>query len=151
MLSKLDFQFIDIGQKNHQQPLVSTEKSIRDSSNHVSHVWHLCRIQYRELFFIFFPRPSRKDTHTLSSAPPQYTPSIGGVMEEFNVNNTTATAGLSMFVFGYAFGPMFICPMQEITKLGRVWGYILSLAIFVLFSLGTALAQNIKTILITRL
>lgn len=72
-------------------------------------------------------------------------------MEEFNVNNTTATAGLSMFVFGYAFGPMFICPMQEITKLGRVWGYILSLAIFVLFSLGTALAQNIETILITRL
>lgn len=72
-------------------------------------------------------------------------------MQEFGVNITTATAGLSMFVFGYSLGPMFISPLQELPQIGRVSIYVSTLAIFVLFVLGTAVAKNIETILITRL
>lgn len=71
-------------------------------------------------------------------------------MEAYNVNITTATAGLSLFIFGYSFGPLLFSPIQELPKLGRNPGYIVTLFAFMLFAMGTALSQNIESVLVTR-
>ena len=84
------------------------------------------------------------------------------ISDEFNVNITTATAGTSLLVFGFAVGPMVWGPLCELY--GRKWialavspgsttckvltmePYFISGA----FAFGTATAKDMQTILITR-
>ncbi|EST09266.1 Major facilitator superfamily [Kalmanozyma brasiliensis GHG001] len=79
-----------------------------------------------------------------------YTPSIPGVMEEFDVGLTKATLGLSLFVLGYAVGPMFLSPLSEIPAIGRNWTYIPSMIIFVIFNIVASLAPNYSTLMAMR-
>ena len=76
-----------------------------------------------------------------------YSPGIGSVSEEFHVSETAATLGLTMFVIGYGIGPMFLSPLSEIPQLGRTTVYILSLALFVVLQVPTALAKNLGALL----
>lgn len=79
-----------------------------------------------------------------------YTPAIEGVMEEFNVGLTKAILGLSLFVFGYGIGPLFLSPLSEVPIIGRNWTYIPSMMIFVLFNVGAADAPNYSTLMAFR-
>ncbi|TKY85602.1 hypothetical protein EX895_005764 [Sporisorium graminicola] len=79
-----------------------------------------------------------------------YTPSIPGVMEHFHVGLTKATLGLSLFVLGYAFGPMFLSPLSEVPAIGRNWTYIPSMIIFVIFNMIAALSPNYSTLMAMR-
>ncbi|KAI0295170.1 MFS polyamine transporter [Multifurca ochricompacta] len=54
----------------------------------------------------------------------------------------------SMFLLGYVFGPMFWGPGSELV--GRRPAMIFSLAIYTILHLGQALAQDMKTVIITR-
>lgn len=79
-----------------------------------------------------------------------YTPGIEGLMEDLGAGHTGAIAGLSMFVFGYGIGPMVLSPMSEHPVLGRTYIYIITLFLFVIFQIPTALATNLPGFLILR-
>ncbi|PPQ80578.1 hypothetical protein CVT25_001612 [Psilocybe cyanescens] len=79
-----------------------------------------------------------------------YTASIPDIMTTFNVGQTTATAGLSLYVIAYGIGPMFLSPLSEIPSIGRRPIYIITLIIYVALQVPTLFANNIHTLLAMR-
>ncbi|KAJ3982115.1 major facilitator superfamily domain-containing protein [Lentinula detonsa] len=79
-----------------------------------------------------------------------YIATIPGIMEQFHVGLTYAELGLTLYVFAYGLGPMFLSPLQELPKLGRNTVYMCSMALFIVFQLPTFLAPNFQTILAFR-
>ncbi|SPO24075.1 related to FLR1 - Putative H+ antiporter involved in multidrug resistance [Ustilago trichophora] len=79
-----------------------------------------------------------------------YTPSIPGVMDEFNVGLTKATLGLSLFILGYAVGPLVLSPLSELPAVGRNWTYIPSMVVFVIFNVVASIAPNYNTLMAMR-
>ncbi|KAI0068449.1 MFS transporter [Artomyces pyxidatus] len=71
-----------------------------------------------------------------------YTAGIEDVSQEFHVSTVAATVGLTLFVAGYGLGPMVWSPMSELPQVGRMPIYILTLAMFVILQVPTALATN---------
>ncbi|KAI1826621.1 MFS transporter [Xylaria intraflava] len=70
------------------------------------------------------------------------------VSAEFHVSSTTATAGTSLLVFGFALGPLLWAPLCEVY--GRKWTAIAPYFISAAFAFGTGAAKDIQTVLITR-
>jgi MFS family permease len=70
------------------------------------------------------------------------------VSAEFDVSITTALLGVSMYVIGLGLGPMFSAPLSEV--FGRKMVYFVNLPIFMLFTMGAGLAQNIETLCVCR-
>ncbi|KAJ7646873.1 major facilitator superfamily domain-containing protein [Roridomyces roridus] len=79
-----------------------------------------------------------------------YTSSIPGLMADFNVSLTTATLGLTLYILGYAIGPMFLSPLQELPVLGRNPVYMITLFLFVIFQIPIVTAKNMNTVLALR-
>ncbi|KAF9871075.1 putative benomyl methotrexate resistance protein [Colletotrichum karsti] len=79
-----------------------------------------------------------------------YTPSEDGVMEEFGVNHTEAALGLALFVLGYGVGPLIFSPLGEIPSIGRGWVYIITMFLYVMISIPTALVQNYPGLMVLR-
>ena len=79
-----------------------------------------------------------------------YSAGIPGVMHEFGVSQVAATLGLTLFVAGYGLGPMIWSPLSEIPQIGRNPIYILTLALFVVLQVPTALATNFGMLLAFR-
>jgi DHA1 family multidrug resistance protein-like MFS transporter len=52
-----------------------------------------------------------------------------------------------MFVLGYGVGPMFLSPLSEIPKFGRTNVYIITLAIFVILQVPTALCNSLGALI----
>ncbi|KAL4866585.1 hypothetical protein BDV12DRAFT_199062 [Aspergillus spectabilis] len=77
-----------------------------------------------------------------------YVGSIRGVIEEFHVNNTVATLGLSLFVLGFSIGPLVWAPLSE--QVGRQVPFFISFLCLAAFTAGCAGARNIETLLILR-
>ncbi|KAI1503170.1 major facilitator superfamily domain-containing protein [Biscogniauxia marginata] len=79
-----------------------------------------------------------------------FAPGIPGIMAEFHETSAiTATFLVSIYILGFAFGPLIVAPLSEIY--GRAplyfWGNIL----FTLFTVGTALSNSIGMLLAFRL
>lgn len=89
------------------------------------------------------------------------------MMEEFDTSREVAVAGLSLFVLGFALGPLlwfvtfpteqqetgepdklFRAPLSELY--GRQWIFFLTFGAFTAFNAGAAGAQNIETLLLLR-
>ncbi|THY16582.1 MFS general substrate transporter [Aureobasidium pullulans] len=79
-----------------------------------------------------------------------YTGGEQGVMEKFHVSQTVATLGLTLFVLGYAIGPMFLAPLAEAPPIGRKPVYLVTLFIFVVLNFPVIYAPNIATLLVFR-
>lgn len=79
-----------------------------------------------------------------------YTPSVEGVMGQFNVSYAAANLGLALFVFGYGSGAMLFSPLSEIPAIGRNWIYIVTTFLVLLFSIGAALAPTFGGLLVLR-
>lgn len=79
-----------------------------------------------------------------------YTPGLYGVMEQFGVSNVAALLGLTLFVLGYAIGPMFWSALSEMPYFGRNPVYIGTLALFVVLQLGVIYAKNFGMLLAFR-
>ena len=77
-----------------------------------------------------------------------YTPGVFGIEKEFHVSSTVALLGLSLFILGFAFGPMIAAPISE--RYGRRLVYWASLPFFAAFTLGSALAPNYASLAIFR-
>jgi len=70
------------------------------------------------------------------------------VAAEFNVSTEVGLLGVSFFVLGFAFGPTLWAPLSELR--GRRLPLVLSMFGFSIFSLGTATAKDLQTVLICR-
>lgn len=80
-----------------------------------------------------------------------YTPGVELVANYFNVGVVTATLGLTLFVLGYGIGPMIgLSSISEIPAIGRNMPYLITLFIFVILQIPTALVTNIPGLMILR-
>ncbi|KAH0005840.1 hypothetical protein KCU78_g12650, partial [Aureobasidium melanogenum] len=79
-----------------------------------------------------------------------YTRGEQDVIEQFQVIQTVATLGLTLFVLGYAIGLMFLAPLAEALTIGRNPVYLTTLLIFVLFKFAVVYNPNIATLLAFR-
>ncbi|ETN43820.1 uncharacterized protein HMPREF1541_11144 [Cyphellophora europaea CBS 101466] len=79
-----------------------------------------------------------------------YSAGIMDVVRVFGVSQVAATLGLTLFVLGYATGPMLWSPMSEIPQIGRNPIYMTTLALFVVLQVPTALATNFGMLLAFR-
>jgi DHA1 family multidrug resistance protein-like MFS transporter len=70
------------------------------------------------------------------------------VQEEYHVGDTVSTLGTSLFVFGFASGPVIWGPLSEL--FGRRMVMIPSCLGYALFTFAVASAQDIQTIMICR-
>ncbi|KAJ5524000.1 hypothetical protein N7494_010650 [Penicillium frequentans] len=71
-----------------------------------------------------------------------------GIQEEFGVSSEITTLALSLYVLGYAIGPVMLAPLSE--YFGRQPVYVVSWFLLFIFQLPLALAPNIGTILVCR-
>lgn len=79
-----------------------------------------------------------------------FAPGIPKIMVEFNSSSsTTATFVLSVYILGFAFGPLLIAPLSEIY--GRVPLYNLGNLLFTIFTVGAALSTNMGMLMAFRL
>ncbi|KAI6251304.1 hypothetical protein HI914_00010 [Erysiphe necator] len=77
-----------------------------------------------------------------------FSTAISTVSNQYNVSFEVGILGLSLFVLGFAFGPMFWAPMSELK--GRRLIIVWSGLGFSIFQIGTAVAKDIQTILLCR-
>ncbi|KAJ5223245.1 hypothetical protein N7468_007787 [Penicillium chermesinum] len=71
-----------------------------------------------------------------------------GIQHEFGVSGEVTTLCLSLYVLGYAIGPVLLAPLSE--YFGRQPVYVVSWFLLFIFQLPLALAPNIGTILVCR-
>jgi DHA1 family multidrug resistance protein-like MFS transporter len=79
-----------------------------------------------------------------------YTSSTEGVMRAFGVSQLKATLGLSLYVLGYGIGPLVFSPLSEIPRIGRNPVYIVTMFLFVIISIPTALVDNYAGLMVLR-
>jgi len=77
-----------------------------------------------------------------------YTGSVAQIIAEFQCSTEVATLGLSVFVLGFAIGPLLWAPMSELY--GRQLLFVSTYAILAAFNAGAAASQNIYTLIILR-
>ena len=71
-------------------------------------------------------------------------------MKEFGVSTLVATLGLSLYVLGYGIGPLVFSPLSEIPVIGRNPVYIITMFLFVIISIPTALVNNFAGLMVLR-
>ncbi|KXG46796.1 Major facilitator superfamily domain, general substrate transporter [Penicillium griseofulvum] len=79
-----------------------------------------------------------------------YTSSTEGIMKEFGVSTLVSTLGLSLYVLGYGIGPLVFSPLSEIPTIGRNPVYIVTMFLFVIISIPTALVDNFAGLMVLR-
>ena len=70
------------------------------------------------------------------------------IEREFHVGREVATLGTSLYVLGYAFGPIMWAPISEL--FGRRLPIIISALAFGVFNISVAIAKDIQTLMIGR-
>ncbi|KAI7720094.1 MFS general substrate transporter [Hortaea werneckii] len=79
-----------------------------------------------------------------------YTPAIGGVMAEFDVGPETALLGLSLYVLAYGIGPLIFSPLSEIPRVGRNPPYMITMGVFVVLLVPSALVGDFAGLMVLR-
>ncbi|KAL5313240.1 hypothetical protein ACEPPN_018973 [Leptodophora sp. 'Broadleaf-Isolate-01'] len=77
-----------------------------------------------------------------------YTGGISQILEEFNASEVVGTLGISLFVLGFALGPLLWAPLSELY--GRQVVYIGTYAALTAFNIGAVGAKNMPTLLVMR-
>lgn len=77
-----------------------------------------------------------------------YTSGIPGLEEEFHISKIVGLLGVFTYLLGMAMGIFVSAPLSEV--LGRRPVYLVSMGIFLILVLPSALARNIEAILISR-
>lgn len=70
------------------------------------------------------------------------------IAHDYDVGTTVGLLGVSLYVLGFAFGPSFWAPLSELK--GRRMPLVVSMFGFSIFSVATATAKDLQTVLITR-
>ena len=75
-----------------------------------------------------------------------YSGSIPQIIEQFHISDELFIAGISLFVLGFAIGPLFWAPLSEL--FGRQILFFFIYAALTAFNAGAVGAQNIQTLLV---
>ncbi|PWN22235.1 putative FLR1-putative H+ antiporter [Microstroma glucosiphilum] len=78
------------------------------------------------------------------------TPGLEDFAAKHQVGVVVATLSLTLYVLGYGIGPMFLSSLSEIPSIGRNVPYILTLAVFVVLQVPTALISSTAGFFILR-
>ncbi|KAI0467760.1 major facilitator superfamily domain-containing protein [Xylaria cf. heliscus] len=87
-------------------------------------------------------------TLAVALASSAYSGGVSEIIREFDINSEIAILGISLFVLGFAVGPLLWAPLSEL--FGRRHLFIGSYAALTAFNAGCAGAPNIQTLLILR-
>ncbi|KAJ5605349.1 hypothetical protein N7510_010503 [Penicillium lagena] len=87
-------------------------------------------------------------TFAVSLISSAYTGGVQEIKEQFRVGNEIATLGISLFVLGFAIGPLAWAPLSEL--FGRQILFIATYCALTAFTCGSAGSQNIWTLLVLR-
>ncbi|KAK6957904.1 hypothetical protein Daesc_000693 [Daldinia eschscholtzii] len=68
------------------------------------------------------------------------------VQEKYGGSTQVVALGQSMFIVGTAVGPAFLGPLSDIG--GRKWIYVVSIGVYAILNVGTALARNLPMLII---
>jgi DHA1 family multidrug resistance protein-like MFS transporter len=79
-----------------------------------------------------------------------YVPSESGVAEHFNVNRVQAALPLALYVLAYGAGPLLFAPLSEVPSIGRSPVYAVTMVLFTILSVPTALVDNFSGLLALR-
>ena len=88
-------------------------------------------------------------TLAVSFASTTFSGAIPQVEEAFGICTEVATLTVSLFVLGFAIGPMSWAPLSELY--GRQYIYFLTFALVTIFEAGSTASQNTQTLLVLRL
>ena len=75
-----------------------------------------------------------------------YSTGISVISQEFNVSTEVGTLGLSLYVLGFATGPILWAPFSELQ--GRRLAVLIAVFGFVLFQFAVATAKGLQTIML---
>ncbi|KAK4501470.1 hypothetical protein PRZ48_007279 [Zasmidium cellare] len=73
-----------------------------------------------------------------------------GIMREFHVGPTPVSLDLALYTLAYGLGPLIFSPLSEIPSVGRNPPYMITMAIFVILCVPTALVDNFAGLLVLR-
>ncbi|KAE8378340.1 major facilitator superfamily domain-containing protein [Aspergillus bertholletiae] len=77
-----------------------------------------------------------------------FAPAIPVVMHLYGISKEVATLGVSLYVFGFAFGPLVFGPFSELK--GRYIPLVISMFGFTIFSFATAVSKDVQSLFILR-
>ncbi|KAF8848819.1 MFS general substrate transporter [Acephala macrosclerotiorum] len=77
-----------------------------------------------------------------------YTGGMRQIIQQFDVNEEVATLGISLFVLGFAIGPLLWAPLSELY--GRQIVFIATYGVLTVLCAGAAGSQNIQTLIALR-
>lgn len=77
-----------------------------------------------------------------------YTGGLAEIMATFNISTELSILGISLFVLGFAIGPLLWAPSSEF--FGRQILFVLTYTVLTAFNIGAAVSQNIQTLVIVR-
>ncbi|XP_014555505.1 hypothetical protein COCVIDRAFT_38703 [Bipolaris victoriae FI3] len=77
-----------------------------------------------------------------------YNAAVAPSSTEFNVANRVAVLGTSLFVLGFASGPVIWAPGSEM--LGRRWPLVFGVFGSCVFTFGSGMAENVQTLIVCR-
>lgn len=87
-------------------------------------------------------------TLAVAFASSAYSGGVSQIIEEFHTSSEIATLGISLFVLGFAIGPLLWAPFSELY--GRQVLFIGTYALLTAFNAGAAGSKNIQTLIILR-
>ncbi|RYN67620.1 hypothetical protein AA0118_g1476 [Alternaria tenuissima] len=88
-------------------------------------------------------------TLTANLAATMFAPGAPQLAKEFNITNSTVEAmTVSLYVLGFAFGPLLLAPLSELY--GRLIIYNACNAVYIAFTLGCAFSTNVSMFLVFR-
>uniref|UniRef100_A0A060T5X2 ARAD1B15048p n=1 Tax=Blastobotrys adeninivorans TaxID=409370 RepID=A0A060T5X2_BLAAD len=87
-------------------------------------------------------------TFTIAFGSSAFAPAVPFIAYEFGIGRVPATLGVSLYVAGFAAGPVFYGPMSEMY--GRKLPIVISQFGLAVFSFGTAAAKDVQTIMLCR-
>lgn len=87
-------------------------------------------------------------TFTVTFSSSIFSVAINPVAEEYNIGTVVSTLGVSLFLLGFVFGPILFGPASE--AFGRKLPLFAGYAVFAIFQIPVAVAQNVETIMLGR-
>ncbi|KAG2413350.1 hypothetical protein HFD88_002539 [Aspergillus terreus] len=87
-------------------------------------------------------------TMVVSFASSIYAPTVPYHMKEYGISREVSTLGVSLYVFGFAFGPLIFGPFSELK--GRYMPLVLCGIGFTVFSFATAVSKDLASLFILR-
>jgi MFS family permease len=89
------------------------------------------------------------ETFVVSLASSTYAGGISDLVHHFpGYSEITYISGLSVFVLGFALGPLVFAPLSEVA--GRRRLFIISYVLFTAFNAGLVASQNLTTVIVLR-